>query len=170
MISFDMRMGCLRTIVTKYSDTEKPMWASSSPQQQQHDEKKETHWRDFANPAIINDRKVAGAANKDRPTSRKLYLGITGTGSNETNGSGVDADGHSDVRITYIGGSDRPGTTADRGALQTKKPFLRPSKSAGARPNALRAHPSLLSDRNDGRDTSTGRPQTLQRMSSFGGF
>ena len=54
-------------------------------------------------------------------------------------------------------------------ALQTKKHFFVP-RSQGARRNALRAHPSLLSDRNDGRDTSTGGANTTERMSSFGGF
>ncbi len=139
-----------------------------SQQQQQHDEKAST-WRDFATPVLFNNQKVAGVGegDKDRPTSRKLYLGVTGTGTNESSGAGADVDGHSDVRITYIGGSDRPGTTADRDALQTKmKSFHRPTKSAGARPNPLRVAAPSSADP----DGAAAGPPTLQRMSSFGGF
>ena len=161
---FNKTQNCLGRIATKLL-TQKPQEEyPSSPQQQQHDEKAPA-WRDFATPAIFNNQKVAGVVEAEGQTDvRKLYLGVTGT--NESGSSGTDTDGHSDVRITYIGGSDRPGTTADRDALQTKKKsFHRPTKSAGARPNPLRvAAPSSAAP-----NTAAAGAPTLQRMSSFRG-
>ena len=98
----------------------------SSPQQQQQHEKGKGNrveedskggksgdksgktqfsWQDFTAPVLINK------GEKERPTSRKLYMGSAGTGSgskSESTNTTADTDTHSDVRITYIGGTDRP--------------------------------------------------------------
>lgn len=152
----------------------------SSPQQQQQQEKvKGTNedgkkskggggssktqfsWEDFTTAVLINK------GDKERPTSRKLYLGSAGTTASKaesTSATSAGADAHSDVRITYIGGTDRPGTSADRddNILKKKSIVNRPTRSAGARPSPIRTSKFDY-------DNIRGAPY-LQRMSSFGGF